>query len=865
MSTQQPRGLIAILALLLLSVSSVYATQRPNILWIVAEDMSPTLGCYGDAFAITPHIDQLSDEGVLYLNAFATAPVCSPSRSCLINGLYAPSQGTHHMRSAFPIPKKMSGFPSLLRSAGYFTSNNVKTDYNSGNYQEITRASWDASSDTAHWRDRKKGQPFFCVFNLMTSHQSRTMVWPHEKFLSEVQNKLTESEIHDPAKVCLPPYYPDTPVVRKTVARFYDCVTAMDKQVGALLKQLEDDGLAEDTIVFFYSDHGSGMPRHKRALLDSGMHVPLIVRFPKKFQDLAPGKPGTKTARLVSFDDFGPTALNLANVDVPDYMDGKSYLGSRQDKPREFVYGHRDRVDEVHDLARCVRDNRYLYIRNFMPHLSYNQRTFWPDLGEIRHEFYRLANPVKMTAPQWHFAGPSRPLEELYDRQSDPLNLHNLAGSNAHRDVQVKMRDELFRHIRDSRDLGFVPEAMAWEISKGTTLWELARSDGAYHQQRLVEAASQVGQAEERAFLANLKHSDAGVRFWGAVGLTASKSLTPRAVKALTAALSDSAIDVRIKSADALAHHGHEKDSIPVLVTALSDENMAAVQHAARTIELLGEKAKTAVPAMKACDLRMKKIRPPGTSPIVVDPDKDKAMWVLFSTEVFLKRFGETDPDFQPIFNGKDLTGWDGDPKTWHVKDGAISCSGKAGNTWLIWRGGELEDFELRLQFRHLSGNSGVQVRSIEDKKWSVVGYQAEIAAQAKMGLWHHSKAPEKYRFALSNAGEKGHIARDGVKTLTRFAPAEKVRQAFRPGEWNEMVIVGQGPKLIQTVNGVVLSELVDLDAKHATGKGLLAFQDHGKGTVVQFRNIRLKQLPAGGDESQDEPIENGEAESERE
>jgi hypothetical protein len=204
------------------------------------------------------------------------------------------------------------------------------------------------------------------------------------------------------------------------------------------------------------------------------------------------------------------------------------------------------------------------------------------------------------------------------------------------------------------------------------------------------------------------------------------------------------------------------------------------------------------------------------------------------------------------IFNGKDLTGWDGDPRTWHVKDGAICCSGKAGNTWLIWRGGILEDFELRLQFRHLSGNSGVQVRSIEDKKWSVVGYQAEVAAQANMGLWHHSKAPEKYRFALSNAGEKGHITKGGVKTLTRFAPAEKVRKAFRPIEWNEMVIVGRGPRLTQSVNGVVLSELVDLDQKHATSKGLLALQDHGKGTVVHFKNIRLKHLRAGGDESQD-------------
>ena len=254
-----------------------------------------------------------------------------------------------------------------------------------------------------------------------------------------------------------------------------------------------------------------------------------------------------------------------------------------------------------------------------------------------------------------------------------------------------------------------------------------------------------------------------------------------------------------------------------------------------------------------------------GTSPIVAEPDKDKARWFLFSTEVFLKQFGETDSNFQPIFNDKDLTGWDGDPKTWHVKDGAISCSGKAGDTWLIWRGGELEDFELRLQFRHVFGNSGVQVRSIEDKKWSVVGYQAEIAAQANVGLWHQSKAPEKYRLALSNAGEKGHITNDGGKTLTRLAPAEKVGQAFLPCEWNEMVIGGQGPKLIQTGNGVVLSELVDLDGKHGTNKGLLAFQDHDKGTVVQFRNIRLKQLSAVGEESQDNPIDSGKADTERE
>ena len=218
---------------------------------------------------------------------------------------------TQQMRSGFAIPKGMHGFPARLRAHGFYTSNNVKTDYNTGNYAEIIKHSWDDSSATAHWRKRPdKAQPFFSIFNLMTSHQSRTMVWPYDRFQTEVQSKLSPSEIHDPAKVSLPAYYPDTPLIRREVARFYDCVTAMDKEVGAILRQLEDDGLAGNTrSVFFYSDHGSGMPRHKRALLDSGMHVPLMIRFPEKWQHLAPGEPGTTTARLVSFVDYAPTML----------------------------------------------------------------------------------------------------------------------------------------------------------------------------------------------------------------------------------------------------------------------------------------------------------------------------------------------------------------------------------------------------------------------------------------------------------------------------------------------------------------------------------------------------------------------------
>jgi arylsulfatase A-like enzyme len=331
-----------------LAVVATHADDRPNILWITAEDMSPTLGCYGDDYAITPHIDRLSSESVRYTHAFATAPVCSPVRSCLITGVYATSLGTHNMRSAFPIPKSIHGFPSYLRKAGYFTTNNSKTDYNTSSWERLVEESWNESSNTAHWRKRPVDQqykPFFSVFNLMTSHQSRTMVWTYDRFVKEVQSRLSPDEIHDPAKAPLPPYYPDTPIIRKTVARFYDCVTAMDKEVGNILQQLEDDGLADDTIVFFFSDHGSGMPRHKRALLDSGMHVPLMIRFPDKYRHLAPTVPGESTDRLVSFVDFAWTVLNLVDVECPP-------LHARQ--RRTTIPGERSGIES----PLCIRTSR---------------------------------------------------------------------------------------------------------------------------------------------------------------------------------------------------------------------------------------------------------------------------------------------------------------------------------------------------------------------------------------------------------------------------------------------------------------------------------------------------------------------------
>ena len=240
--------------------------DKPNILWISVEDMSPVLGCYGDEQSKTPNIDAFAKISDLYTNAFATSPVCAPSRSCLINGLPASSQGTQHMRSFQKIPDYMTGFPALLRKVGYYTSNNVKTDYNSALWKTIIQQSWDESSSSAHWRKRPEGKPFFSVFNLMTTHQSRSMVWGYDQFQKNIQSQLSSDEINPSSEISLPPYYPNTPIVRKTQARFYDCVNLMDKQVGELLSQLKEDGLADNTIVFYFSDHGSGMPRHKRAL-----------------------------------------------------------------------------------------------------------------------------------------------------------------------------------------------------------------------------------------------------------------------------------------------------------------------------------------------------------------------------------------------------------------------------------------------------------------------------------------------------------------------------------------------------------------------------------------------------------------------
>lgn len=290
--------------------------DKPNILWVTCEDTSPYLGCYGDTHALTPNIDKLAGESVQYAKAFVTAPVCAPMRSCLVTGVHATSLGTQHLRSDVKLPEQVKCFPQYLREAGYYCSNNYKKDYN---FTDVDV--WDESSHEAHWRERKGDQPFFSVFNFVSTHQGQ-INGSDEEFFDKYSSKLEPEERHDLAKFTLPPFYPDTPFVRKIWARYYNLITFMDKQVGDLLAQLEADGLADNTIVFFFSDHGMGIPRFKRTLYDTGLHVPLLIRFPGRYRKLSPARAGKKIDRLVSSIDFAPSVLNLLGLPVPDYMQG---------------------------------------------------------------------------------------------------------------------------------------------------------------------------------------------------------------------------------------------------------------------------------------------------------------------------------------------------------------------------------------------------------------------------------------------------------------------------------------------------------------------------------------------------------------
>lgn len=583
---------------IVLAISGVAAAlppevrTRPNILWITCEDISPHIGCYGDPHAQTPHIDRLAKQGLRYTHAFSVAGVCAPTRSCIITGMYPTSIGTHHMRCKAVLPEKIRCFTEYLREAGYYCTNNSKTDYNF----KHPKSAWDASSRKAHWRNRRdKSQPFFSVFNFTVCHESK--IRAGDAAYRKLTAKLTPGQRQKPERLNLPPYYPDTPRVRKDWARNYELITAMDHQVGRVLKELEEDGLADSTIVFFYSDHGVGLPRAKRWLYDSGMHVPFIVRWPGKL------KPGSVTDQLISFVDLAPTVLSLAGAEIPAHLQGRPFLGTRAGKPRDFVFGARDRMDERYDICRAVRDKRYKYIRNYEPFKPYAQYMNTPEGGPTMKELRRMQAAGKLPAAARQFMAATKPAEELYDTVADPHEVHNLAGDPKHHAALERLRAAHIEWTRRTIDVGLLPEPEIEARAGRAGIYAVVRRKGnrlPIARLRSIAALGNTGSSAVGELTKALSDDEAAIRHWAAVGLDiVGKPAASSAVPALKSALKDDSPAVRIAAAQTLCHLGHAEAARPTLVAALGHERDSVRITAANALDAIGEDARPVVPALK--------------------------------------------------------------------------------------------------------------------------------------------------------------------------------------------------------------------------------------------------------------------------
>ncbi len=581
------------------------AADRPNILWISSEDNGPHLGCYGDDYAVTPILDALAAKGMRFTRAWSNAPVCAPARTTVISGIYPPATGAEHMRSQTALPEGMKLFPAYLREAGYYCTNAAKEDYNLVKGDDV----WDESSGKAHWKKRAAGQPFFAVFNSTISHES------------QIRNAIPdENRIHDPAKVRIPAYHPDTPEVRKDWAQYYDRLTMMDSELGGRLREIEEAGLAEETIIFYWADHGSGMPRNKRWPYDSGLRVPLIAHFPKKWEHLAPDgyTSGGTSDRLVAFVDFAPTMLSLAGIEPKVWMQGLAFAGEFEKPGREFNYGFRGRMDERIDLVRSVTDGRYVYLRQYMPHRIYGQYIDYMFQTPTTRVWRGLFDEGKTTEAQSHFWR-EKPAEELYDLENDRDEVANLVASPAHEAVLTRLRMAHAAWEKAVRDVGFLSEAEIHARSAGSTPYEMAR-DSAKYDFEAIFAAAQLASSRDAndlpAIVELLGSPDSGVRYWGATGLLIHEENGYKAGQAsLIKALGDSSASVAIVAAEVLGRFGSdgEKEAALDLLLKHADQEQGNVFDAilaGNSLDYLGEAALTRAEAIEALPMKSSKRTP---------------------------------------------------------------------------------------------------------------------------------------------------------------------------------------------------------------------------------------------------------------
>ncbi len=585
---------IARLALLLLGSALILGAQdRPNILWITAEDHGPHMGAYGDEYATTPNVDALAAKGMLYRNAWSTAPVCAPARTTIISGVYPPSTGAQHMRSMARLPQPMKMYPQYLREAGYYVTNNSKTDYNLEEPGQV----WDESSTDAHWKNRKKGQPFFAIFNTNISHESRIRMRPHQ-------------QVHDPAKVRVPAYHPDTPEVRQDWAQYYDKVSEADAYFGEHYDELKEAGLEDDTIVFYYADHGSGMPRNKRWTYNSGLHVPLVVYFPEKWKHLAPPeyRAGGESFRLVGFIDLAPTLLSIAGIEPPQHMQGLAFAGEHATPEPKYIFGFRGRMDERYDFVRSVRDQRYIYIRNFKPHRAYGQFISYMFQTPTTQVWFDKFGSMTAPNPRAYF-WQVKPTEELYDLFHDPDEVSNLADQPRYEDVKKRLRRELFQWQRRIRDLGFLPEGEIHQRAAGAAPYSMGHDDYRYNFDRIRRMALRATDRSRRdidELRRGLRDKDSAVRYWAATGalilgdskyFPADPAIELR--RELHEALHDESPYVRAVAAETLGRYGNDQEAAMALETlmemaSIEDNGVFVSMEALNAIDYMDERAAAA-------------------------------------------------------------------------------------------------------------------------------------------------------------------------------------------------------------------------------------------------------------------------------
>lgn len=536
-----------------------FGQDQPNILWITSEDNGVKwVGCYGGTNANTPAIDQLAKEGFRYTNCFDNAAVCAPTRSVWITGMYGISNGTQPMRSRNEIPHDIiKYYPDLLKQAGYHTSNPGKTDYNIGGREDKDPWDYKGGKEQYGWRMRKPGQPFFAIVNITDSHESRA-------------HGSHDGVKKDPAKMKLFSYHPDLPEIRKTYAKYADAVENMDRKVQDALDALRADGLYDNTIIIYNSDHGGVMARSKRFLYSSGVHCPLIVRVPEKMKHLYPGnKPGTTVDRIVSFVDMPKTWLSLAGANIPNTYQGTVFLGDGKEPAPKYHLGFRERADERLDHVRLMRTGRYSYHKNYMPfapaghHLAYLWKAQLTPAWEQHH---REGKTNEITG---RFFEP-RVSEEFYDNQSDFDNVHNLIDAPKHQKMIAELKAALRKKQLELFDTGLLPEKMRERraAENNLTIYAMARNKKLYPLEKYLDAAD-LALERDKANLKMLKQwmsdDDEGMRWWASVGLNLLEKDARGASAILKKALTDESHEVRILSAWTLIKTGQKDQALATL------------------------------------------------------------------------------------------------------------------------------------------------------------------------------------------------------------------------------------------------------------------------------------------------------------